>query len=145
MSNKRLSLSVFFTNQNYYPMKKLILLAIVAITMAACGGGGNKPYDAKKVNDLTSRMFSLTAADYPEVVKQADGILTYFEQNYPADELREKGHGLVTDGLFGKDTELFKQMNQLSNVLYGMEDEMDEATRKAYQEYQQHSEKVFGY
>lgn len=126
-------------------MKKLILLAIVAITMAACGGGGNKPYDAKKVNDLTERMFSLTAADYPEVVKQADGILTYFEQNYPADELREKGHGLVTDGLFGKDTELFKQMNQLSNVLYGMEDEMDEATRKAYQEYQQHSEKVFGY
>ena len=126
-------------------MKKLILLAIVAITMAACGGGGNKPYDAKKVNDLTGRMFSLTAADYPEVVKQADGILTYFEQNYPADELREKGHGLVTDGLFGKDTELFKQMNQLSNVLYGMEDQMDEATRKAYQEYQQHAEKVFGY
>ena len=145
MSNKRLSLSVLFINQNNYPMKKLILLAIVAIMMAACGGGGNKPYDAKKVNDLTERMFSLTAADYPEVVKQADGILTYFEQNYPADELREKGHGLVTDGLFGKDTELFKQMNQLSNVLYGMEDEMDEATRKAYQEYQQHSEKVFGY
>ena len=126
-------------------MKKLILLAIVAITMAACGGGGNKPYDAKKVNDLTSRMFSLTAADYPEVVKQADGILTYFEQNYPADELREKGHGLVTDGLFGKDTDLFKQMNQLSNVLYGMEDQMDEATQKAYLEFQKHSEKVFGY
>ena len=138
-------MSVFFANPNNYPMKKLILLAIVAIMMAACGGGSDKPYDAKKVNDLTGRMFSLTAADYPEVVKQADGILTYFEQNYPADELREKGHGLVTDGLFGKDTELFKQMNQLSNVLYGMEDQMDEATRKAYQEYQQHAEKVFGY
>ena len=113
-------------------MKKLFVLATVAIMMMACGGG-NKPYDAKKVNYLTGRMFSLTAADYPEVV------------NYPAEELMEKGHGLVTDGLFGKDTELFKQMNQLSNVLYGMEDEMDEATKKAYLEFQKHSEKVFGY
>ena len=125
-------------------MKKLILLAIVAITMAACGGGGNKPYDAKKVNDLTNRLFSLTTADYPEVVKQADGILTYFEQNFPAEELKEKGHGLVTDGLFGKDTDLFKQMNQLSNALYGMEDQMDEATQKAYLDYQEHARKVFG-
>lgn len=124
-------------------MKKLIVLATVAIMMMACGGG-NKPYDAKKVNDLTSRMFSLTAADYPEVVKQADGILTYFEQNYPAEELMEKGHGLVTDGLFGKDTELFKQMNQLSNVLYGMEDQMDAATQEAYKKYQEHQDKVFG-
>ena len=90
-------------------MKKVFVLAALAIMMVACGGG-NKPYDAKKVNDLTSRMFSLTAADYPEVVKQVDGILTYFEQNYPADELREKGHGLVTDGLFGKDTDLFKRL-----------------------------------
>ena len=56
-------------------MKKVFVLATLAIMMVACGGGGNKPYDAKKVNDLTSRMFSLTAADYPEVVKQADGIL----------------------------------------------------------------------
>ena len=125
-------------------MKKLIALAFVAIMMVACGGGGSKPYDAKKVNDLTSRMFSLTAADYPEVVKQADGILTYFEQNYSAEELLEKGHGLVTDGLFGKDTELFKQMNQLSNVLYGMEDQMDEATQKAYLDFQKHCEKVLG-
>lgn len=125
-------------------MKKLIALAFVAIMMVACGGGGSKPYDAKKVNDLTSRMFSLTAADYPEVVKQADGILTYFEQNYPAEELLEKGHGLVTDGLFGKDTELFKQMNQLSNILYGMEDQMDEATQKAYLDFQKHCEKVLG-
>ncbi|MBR4392254.1 MAG: hypothetical protein IKT08_09160 [Bacteroidales bacterium] len=125
-------------------MKKLFVLAAVAIMMVACGGG-SKPYDAKKVNDLTSRMFSLTAADYPEVVKQADGILTYFEQNYPADELREKGHGIVTDGLFGKDTDLFKQMNQLSNVLYGMEDQMDAATQEAYKKYQEHAEKVLGY
>ena len=125
-------------------MKKLIALAFVAIMMVACGGGGSKPYDAKKVNDLTSRMFSLTAADYPEVVKQADGILTYFEQNYPAEELLEKGHGLVTDDLFGKDTELFKQMNQLSNILYGMEDQMDEATQKAYLDFQKHCEKVLG-
>ncbi|MBR6878104.1 MAG: hypothetical protein IKM95_01815 [Bacteroidales bacterium] len=124
-------------------MKKLFVLAALAIMMVACGGG-NKPYDAKKVNDLTERMFSLTAADYPEVVKQADGILTYFEQNYPADELKEKGHGLVTDGLFGKDTELFKQMNQLSNVLYGMEDQMDAATQEAYKKYQEHQDKVFG-
>ena len=126
-------------------MKKVFVLATLAIMMVACGGGGNKPYDAKKVNDLTSRMFSLTAADYPEVVKQADGILTYFEQNFPAEELREKGHGLVTDGLFGKDTDLFKQMNQLSNVLYGMENEMDAATQEAYKKYQEHQEKVFGY
>ena len=125
-------------------MKKFFVLAAVAIMMVACGGG-SKPYDAKKVNDLTSRMFSLTAADYPEVVKQADGILTYFEQNYSAEELREKGHGLVTDGLFGKDTDLFKQMNQLSNVLYGMEDQMDAATQEAYKKYQEHQEKVFGY
>ena len=125
-------------------MKKLILMAVVAIMMAACGGGGNKPYDAKKVNDLTNRLFSLTTADYPEVVKQADGILTYFEQNFPAEELKEKGHGLVTDGLFGKDTDLFKQMNQLSNALYGMEDQMDEATQKAYLDYQEHARKVFG-
>ena len=79
------------------------------------------------------------------MVKQADGILTYFEQNYSAEELREKGHGLVTDGLFGKDTDLFKQMNQLSNVLYGMEDQMDAATQEAYKKYQEHQEKVFGY
>lgn len=125
-------------------MKKLIALAFVAIMMVACGGGGSKPYDAKKVNDLTNRMFSLTAADYPEVVKQADGILTYFEQNYPAEELLEKGHGLVTDGLFGKDTDLFKQLNQLSNVLYGMEDQMDEATQKAYLDFQKHCDKVLG-
>ena len=125
-------------------MKKFFVMAAVAIMMVACGGG-SKPYDAKKVNDLTSRMFSLTAADYPEVVKQADGILTYFEQNYSAEELREKGHGLVTDGLFGKDTDLFKQMNQLSNVLYGMEDQMDAATQEAYKKYQEHQEKVFGY
>ena len=124
-------------------MKKFFVLAAVAIMMVACGGG-SKPYDAKKVNDLTNRMFSLTAADYPEVVKQADGILTYFEQNYSAEELREKGHGLVTDGLFGKDTDLFKQMNQLSNVLYGMEDQMDAATQEAYKKYQEHQEKVFG-
>ena len=124
-------------------MKKLFVLMAVAIMMVACGGG-NKPYDAKKVNDLTNRMFSLTTADYPEVVKQADGILTYFEQNYPAEELQEKGHGLVTDGLFGKDTELFKQLNQLSNVLYGMEDQMDAATQKAYLDFQEHCAKVLG-
>ena len=124
-------------------MKKLFVLATVAIMMMACGGG-NKPYDAKKVSDLTSRMFSLTTADYPEVVKQADGILTYFEQNYSAEELKEKGHGLITDGLFGKDTELFKQMNQLSNTLYGMEDQMDEATQQAYLDFQKHREKVLG-
>ena len=124
-------------------MKKLIVLATIAIMMVACGGG-SKPYDAKKVNDLTNRLFSLTPADYPEVIKQADGILTYFEQKYPAEELLEKGCGYVTDGLYGSDTDLLKQMNQLGNVLYNMDDQMDAATLEAYHKFLEHSKKVFG-
>ena len=125
-------------------MKKLIVLATIAIMLVACGGGSNKPYDPKKVNDLTERLFSLTPADYPEVIKQANGIVTYFEQKYPAEELLEKGSGFVTDGMYGSDTDLLKQMNQLGNVLYNMDDQMDAATLEAYHNFLEHSKKVFG-
>ena len=74
-------------------MRKIRFIAIAALAafMMSCG---SKPYDAGKVSDLTDRMFSLTPEDYPEVVKQLDGIL------------------------------------------YGMDGQMDEATKKAYDEFQ---------
>ena len=117
-------------------------MAAVAALIMSCG---SKPYDSSKVSELTDKIFSLTSEDYPEVVKQADGILTYFEQTFPAEELKEKAGGLVTDGLFGGDTELFKQMNQLDNALYGMEDQMDDATKEAYAKDQEHRKAVLGH
>ena len=121
---------------------KFFAMAAVAALIMSCG---SKPYDSSKVSALTDKIFSLTSEDYPEVVKQADGILTYFEQTFPAEELKEKASGLVTDGLFGGDTELFKQMNQLDNALYGMEDQMDDATKEAYAKYQEHRKAVLGH
>lgn len=121
---------------------KFFAIAAVAALVMSCG---SKPFDSSKVEELTEKMFSLTSEDYPEVVKQADGILTYFEQNFPADELKQKAGGLVTDDLFGSDTELFKQMNQLDNCLYGMEDQMDDATKEAYAKYQEHRKAVLGH
>ena len=125
-------------------MKKIKFLALAALAalMMSCG---SKPYDSSKVNELTDKLFSLTSEDYPEVVKQADGILTYFEQTFPAEELKEKASGLVTDGLFGGDTDLFKQMNQLDNALYGQEAQMDDATKEAYAKYQEHRKAVLGH
>ena len=101
---------------------KFIALAALAALVMSCG---SKPYDAGKVSDLTDRMFSLTPEDYPEVVKQMDGILKENERKVMQGE----------DG-FGSDTELFKSMNQLDNALYGMDSQMDEATKKAYDEFQ---------
>ena len=101
---------------------KFFAMAAVAALIMSCG---SKPYDSSKVNELTDKLFSLTSEDYPEVVKQADGILTY--------------------GLFGGDTDLFKQMNQLDNALYGMEDQMDDATKEAYAKYQEHRKAVLGH
>ena len=113
---------------------KFIALAALAALVMSCG---SKPYDAGKVSDLTDRMFSLTPEDYPEVVKQMDGILTYFEQNYTAEELKENERKVMQgEAGFGSDTELFKSMNQLDNALYGMDSQMDEATKKAYDEFQ---------
>lgn len=115
-------------------MIKFIAIAAVAAVIIACA---SKPYDAGKVADLTDRMFSLTPQDYPEVVKQLDGILTYFEQNYTAEELKENERKVMQgENGFGSDTELFKSMNQLDNALYGMDAQMDEATKKAYDEFQ---------
>ena len=123
-------------------LTKFFAMAAVAALIMSCG---SKPYDSSKVNELTDKLFSLTSEDYPEVVKQADGILTYFEQAFPAEELKEKAGGLVTDGLFGGATDLFKQMNQLDNALYGMEDQMDDATKEAYAKYQEHRKAVLGH
>ena len=124
-------------------MKKIKFIAIAALAafMMSCG---SKPYDAGKVSELTDKVFSLTTEDYPEVVKQADGILTYFEQNYSAEELKEKGHGILAENAFGSDTELFRTLNKFDNALYGMEDQMDDATKDAYAKYQQHRDKVLG-
>jgi hypothetical protein len=36
-------------------------------------------------------------------------------------------------------------MNQLDNALYGMEDQMDDATKKAYAKYQEHRKAVLGH
>ncbi|MBO4487759.1 MAG: hypothetical protein J5729_05295 [Bacteroidaceae bacterium] len=118
-------------------MKKIKFFAIaaMAVLMMSCG---SKPYDEGTVNDLREKVFSLTPEDYPEVVKQVDGILTYFEQKYTAEEIKENDRKVMMgeDG-FGSDTELFKTMNLLDSALTGMDDQMDEATKKAYDKYQE--------
>lgn len=118
-------------------MKKFQIFAIaaMAVLMMSCG---SKPYDEGTVNDLREKVFSLTPEDYPEVVKQVDGILTYFEQKYTAEEIKENDRKVMMgeDG-FGSDTELFKTMNLLDSALTGMDDQMDEATKKAYDKYQE--------
>ncbi|MBP5360859.1 MAG: hypothetical protein J6129_05195 [Bacteroidaceae bacterium] len=124
-------------------MKKMKFLAIAALA-ALVMSCGSKPYDSSKVSELSDKVFSLTAEDYPEVIKQADGILTYFEQNYSAEELKEKGHGILPENAFGSDTELFKTLNKFDNALYGMEDQMDDATKEAYANFQKHRDKVLG-
>ena len=127
-------------------MKKVTMcFVILAAAVMMTGCGGSKPYDAKKVSELKDKVFSLTPDDYAEVIKQADGILTYFEQKYPADELKEKAKGLVTEEKFGSDTELFKTFNQFCNALYNMDDQMDATTKSAYDKFLERKKSVLGH
>ncbi len=109
-------------------------------------------FDKAVIEALHSQVFSdedYTADPtfFAKAVVQCDALLTYFEQKYGIEKVREGvmevAHGNQPFG--EEDTELFKSLNFLSSSLYNQESKMDEATREAYAKYEAHSEAVRGF
>ena len=141
-------------------MKLLRLFAIVAAVLIAgakntalAQGAAQAPgFDKALIEALSSQVFSdddYTADKtfFSKAVAQCDALLTYFEQKYGIEKVREGvmevAHGNQPFG--EEDTELFKSLNFLSSSLYNQESKMDEATREAYAKYEAHSEAVRGF
>ena len=127
-----------------------VMLIVGAKTAAIAQETAQAPsFDKALIEALRSQVFA--AEDYtadptyfPKAVAQCEALLTYFEQKYSKEEIYN-GIIEVAQGKqpFGEeDTELFKCLNFLDSSLYNQESKMDEATREAYEKYQEHDHAV---
>ncbi len=139
-------------------MKALRLVSIVvAIIIVATRGNAQEAatapaFDKAVIEALYDKVLqnSETYTEDPTVftmaIEQSEGLLNYFAEKYTPEQMSKAEIEIMkgNEPLGAEDTDLFRCLNKMSNILYGQDAKMDDATKAAYAKMQEHRTAVVG-